>query len=122
MARRRRWKSISIPIVLGAITVPLAAALLVGWAVLIGKNIARSEQISGDVWLLVLGVISFLTIMVVLVLFSFSVARGILEVRKQDIFIDSVTHERRVRWRRCIVFGYFGSKDSRTISAISCET
>lgn len=78
---------------LGAITVPLSAALLVGWAILLGQKIARSEEIAGDVWLLVLGAISFLFIMVVLILFSIAVARGIIEVRKQDSFIDSVTHE-----------------------------
>ncbi len=93
MTRRRKLRSISVPIVLGAITVPLSAALLVGWAVLLGQKIAKSEQITGDVWLLVLGAISFMVIMVVLVLFSFAVARGIIEVRKQDSFIDSVTHE-----------------------------
>ena len=93
MARRRRLKSISVPITLGAITVPLSAALLVGWSVLLGQKIASSEDIAGDVWLLVLGAISFVVIIVVLVLFSFAVARGILEVRKQDSFIDSVTHE-----------------------------
>ena len=94
MARRRRLRSsISVPIALGAITVPLAAALLVGWSLLLGQKIARSEDIAGDVWLLVLGAISFVLIMSVLVLFSVSLARGIIEVRKQDSFIDSVTHE-----------------------------
>ncbi len=93
IVRQRRLRSISVPIVLGAITVPLSAALLVGWAVLLGQKIARSEEITGDVWLLVLGAISFVFIMVVLILFSIAVARGIIEVRKQDSFIDSVTHE-----------------------------
>ncbi len=93
MARRRRVRSISVPIVLASIAVALAAALLVGWLILVGREIARSEDMTGDVWLLVLGAIAFVLIMVVLVLFTVSLARGILEVRKQDSFIDSVTHE-----------------------------
>lgn len=94
MARRRRIRSsISVPITLGAITVLLSAALLVGWSFLLGQKIARSADIAVDVWLLVLGSISFVLIIVVLVLFVVSLARGIIEVRKQDSFIDSVTHE-----------------------------
>jgi two-component system, OmpR family, sensor histidine kinase SenX3 len=93
MARRRRVRSISVPIVLASIAVGLAAALLVGWLILLGREIARSEDMTGNVWLLVLGAIAFVLIMVVLVLFTVSLARGILEVRKQDSFIDSVTHE-----------------------------
>ena len=94
MARRRKIRSsISIPITLGAITVLLSLALLVGWSFLLGQKINRSVDIAGDVWLLVLGALSFVLIIVVLVLFVISLARGIIEVRKQDTFIDSVTHE-----------------------------
>ena len=94
MARRRKIRSsISVPITLGAITVLLSIALLVGWSVLLGQKITRSADIAGDVWLLVLGALSFVLIIVVLVLFVISLARGIIEVRKQDTFIDSVTHE-----------------------------
>ena len=94
MARRRKIRSsISIPITLGAITVLLNIALLVGWSFLLGQKITRSADVAGDVWLLVLGALSFVLIIVVLVLFVISLARGIIEVRKQDTFIDSVTHE-----------------------------
>lgn len=94
MARRRKIRSsISIPITLGAITVLLSLALLVGWSFLLGRKITRSTDIALDVWLLVLGALSFVLIIVVLVLFVISLARGIIEVRKQDTFIDSVTHE-----------------------------
>jgi len=94
MARRRRFRSsLSIPITLGAITVLLSMALLVGWSFLLGQKITRSADVAGDVWLLVLGALSFVLIIVVLVLFVISLARGIIEVRKQDTFIDSVTHE-----------------------------
>ena len=94
MARRRKIRSsISIPITLGAITVLLSLALMVGWSFLLGQKITRSTDIALDVWLLVLGALSFVLIIVVLVLFVISLARGIIEVRKQDTFIDSVTHE-----------------------------
>jgi signal transduction histidine kinase len=94
MARRRKIRSsISVPITLGAVTVLLSVALLVGWSFLLGQKIARSADVAVDVWLLVLGALSFVLIIVVLVLFVVSLARGIIEVRKQDTFIDSVTHE-----------------------------
>src|SRR5690554_2690102 len=95
MARRRNLRSISVPITLGAVTVVLSAGLLVAWSILLANNIATSENVSIDVWLLVLGAVSFLVIITVLVLFSIFLAREILEVRRQDSFIDSVTHELR---------------------------
>ncbi|MBX3250092.1 MAG: HAMP domain-containing histidine kinase [Myxococcales bacterium] len=93
MARRRNLRSVSTPIVLAAVSVPLAVALLVGWTLLIAENLATRSEIALDVWLLVVGAISFVVIATVLVLFSFYLAREILEVRRQDSFIDSVTHE-----------------------------
>lgn len=57
------------------------------------RNIAESGEVAQNVWLLVLGVLSFVVIMSVLVMFSIFLAREILEVRRQDSFIDSVTHE-----------------------------
>jgi signal transduction histidine kinase len=94
VARRRRIRSsISTPITLGAIAVLVSIALLVGWSFLLGQKIMRSADIAVDVWLLVLGALSFVLIITVLVLFVISLARGIVEVRKQDTFIDSVTHE-----------------------------
>ena len=94
MARRRRIRSsISTPITLGAIAVLVSIALMVGWSFLLGQKIMRSADIAVDVWLLVLGALSFVLIITVLVLFVISLAPGIIEVRKQDTFIDSVTHE-----------------------------
>src|SRR5690606_41652407 len=93
MARRLRRKSISLPITLGALTVVLAGALLVGWSVLLAQRIAVAEHVGGEVSLLVLGALSFIVIMTVVVVFSIYLAREILEVRRQDSFIDSVTHE-----------------------------
>lgn len=93
MARRRNLKSISTPIILGAISIVLSVALLVGWTVLIASQLGESTTVTLGVWLLVLGSISFAVIVTVLVLFSVYLAREILEVRRQDSFIDSVTHE-----------------------------
>ena len=82
-ARRRKIRSsISIPITLGAITVLLSIALMIGWSLLLGQKITRSVDVAGDVWLLVLGALSFVLIIVVLVLFVVSLARGIIEVRR----------------------------------------
>ena len=93
MARRGNLKSITTPITLGAIAVPLSLALGVAWTLLLAQRISRGTEIAGDVWLLVLGLIFFVVIMTVLVLFSIFLVREILEVRRQDSFIDSVTHE-----------------------------
>ncbi len=82
-----------MPITFGAVTVPLSALLLVGWTVFVARRITDDGQVVENVWLLVLGVISFVVIMSVLVMFTIFLAREILEVRKQDSFIDSVTHE-----------------------------
>ncbi len=90
---RRGVRSISVPITFGAVTVPLSAALLVGWTMFTARNIAERGAVAENVWLLVLGVLSFIVIMSVLVMFSIFLAREIIEVRRQDSFIDSVTHE-----------------------------
>lgn len=95
MARRRNLKSISTPIIMGAVSVPLSVALLVGWTLIIARNLASADDATLDTWLLIAGALSFLVIVTVLVLLSFYLVREILEVRRQDSFIDSVTHELR---------------------------
>jgi signal transduction histidine kinase len=92
---KRRTGSISSPIIYGSASVALTAALLVGWIYVILKNQEMTQQWVGNLWLLVAGIISFLAIMTVLVLFSVFLARQILEIRRQTTFIDSVTHELR---------------------------
>ncbi|MEM6957803.1 MAG: HAMP domain-containing sensor histidine kinase [Myxococcota bacterium] len=91
--RRRRLRSIRAPIIMGAISVPLSVALLVGWTLLIARNLASADNMALDVSLLVAGALSFLVIVAVIVLLSLFLVREILEVRRQDSFIDSVTHE-----------------------------
>ena len=93
MARHNR--SISIPIVLGSITILLSITLLIGWTLLILRYRAVTNDFTDDTWLLVSGVASFGLIVVVLVLFVVFLVREILEVRRQNSFIDSVTHELR---------------------------
>jgi signal transduction histidine kinase len=92
MAPRRHIRSVAVPVTLAAVAVPVTAALLVAWAVLLGSRVTRSPE-AGDVWLLVLGAVAFAGIITILVLFSVFLAREIREVRRQDSFIDSVTHE-----------------------------
>ncbi|MBL4689796.1 MAG: hypothetical protein JKY37_34730, partial [Nannocystaceae bacterium] len=91
--KRRRTRSISGPIVLSSVAVALTTALLAGWIYVLVRN----QHVVGitSVWFLVIGIISFLAIITVLVLFSVFLAREILEVRRQTTFIDSVTHELR---------------------------
>ena len=92
----RRTGSLSAPIIWGSASVVLTVALLVGWVMVI----VRSQQLtpqwaSGNVWLLVAGILSFATIMTVIILFSIFLARQMLEIRRQTTFVDSVTHELR---------------------------
>ncbi len=90
---RRNLPSISVPIVLASVAVPLAIALLVGWTLIFAQNLAGGGASAQNVWLLVLGSIAFIAILGVLVMFAIFLVREILEVRRQDTFIDSVTHE-----------------------------
>jgi signal transduction histidine kinase len=85
-------RSISLPIVLSAITVLMTVALLVGWILVISENLPLNSAF-GNLWLLAGGIASLLLVGTVLVLFSVSLVREILESRRQQMFIDSVTHE-----------------------------
>ena len=93
MARHSPNRSISGPIVAGSVAAALTVAVLIGWIWLIWKNANLTKEWSGNLWLLVTGIVSFATIITVLILFSVFLAREILEVRRQTTFIDSVTHE-----------------------------
>ena len=90
---RRAGKSITAPIVMAAVTVPLSIALLVGWTFLIVQNTSLTKEVTANTWLLVLGALAFVVIMLGQILFTIFLAREILEVRRQNSFIDSVTHE-----------------------------
>src|SRR5690606_36428297 len=88
---RRPTRSIGLPIVWASIAMVLSIALLVGWTLLIVQNM----PVAPNSWLLVSGIVSFIVIMTVLVFFSVYLVREILEVRRQNSFIDSVTRELR---------------------------
>jgi signal transduction histidine kinase len=85
-------RTIPLTITLGAGSVALGIALLVGWTLLIVHN---WEETSGalNVWLLVAGIVSFVVIVTVLVTFSVLLVREIRTGLRQTSFIDSVTHE-----------------------------
>jgi signal transduction histidine kinase len=91
----RPTRSISGPIILSSVAVALSVALLVGWILVIYRNQVLTQNWEGNAWLMIAGIVSFVTIMTVLVLFSVFLAREIREVRRQTSFIDSVTHELR---------------------------
>ncbi|MEM6295726.1 MAG: ATP-binding protein [Myxococcota bacterium] len=91
----RRSRSISGPIIWGSVSATLTVVLLVGWIYVILKNQELTQQWVANLWLLVGGIVSFIAITTVLILFSVFLARQILEIRRQTTFIDSVTHELR---------------------------
>lgn len=86
-------RSISFPIVLSVIAVLLTLAVLIGWILVIRENLSITRQLWGNRWVLAAGIFSLALVMCVLVLFSVSLVREILEGRRQQMFIDSVTHE-----------------------------
>jgi signal transduction histidine kinase len=86
-------RSISVPIVLSVIAVLLTVAMLVGWIWVLQENLSLTRALWANRWLLAGGIVSLAVIVSVLVLFSVSLVREILEGRRQQTFIDSVTHE-----------------------------
>ena len=90
---RRLNRSISGPIVLSTIAVLLTVAMLIGWIFVIHENQSLTRALWSNLWLLTGGVISLAVVMSVVILFSVSLVREILEGRRQQTFIDSVTHE-----------------------------
>ena len=89
----RRRRSSSFPIVSASITVVLAVSLLIGWTLVIVQNISLTQKVAENVTVLVLGLLSFVTIIVFVILFSVFLVRRNREVNRQYTFIDSVTHE-----------------------------
>lgn len=89
----KSFRSITFPIVLGVVAEVLTISLLVGWILVIIRNTQLSEQVAGNLWLMVGGIVSFVVVGGVLVLFNVFLVREILEGRRQVRFIDSVTHE-----------------------------
>jgi signal transduction histidine kinase len=92
VAPKRR--SISLPIALSSVAVALTITLLVGWTLVIARNtdVLRDTFVS-NIGLLFGGIVSFIMIITVLVMFTVFLIREISEVRRQTSFIDSVTHE-----------------------------
>ncbi len=86
-------RSITVPIVMGVVTVALSIALLIGWILVIVRNVELTQRVWANSWLIGGGVVSFAVIMAVLVLFSVFLTREIRQTQRQVRFIDSVTHE-----------------------------
>lgn len=68
---------------MSTIAVLLTVAMLVGWVLVVW----------GNWWLLAGGIVSLAVVLCVVVMFSVSLVREILQARRQQTFIDSVTHE-----------------------------
>ena len=90
---RRSLRTITVPIVLGATGVALSLAMLVGWILVLVRNVELTQQVRANTWLMAAGSLSFVVIGTVIVMFSVFLARGVVETQRQDRFIDSVTHE-----------------------------
>ncbi len=90
---RARPRSVSGPIVVSTITVVLTVALIIGWLVVVSQNTSLGGAFWSNRWLVAGGIVSLVIVMSVVVMFSVFLMREILEVRRQQTFIDSVTHE-----------------------------
>ncbi|MEE9384112.1 MAG: HAMP domain-containing sensor histidine kinase [Nannocystaceae bacterium] len=88
-----KYRSVSTTIILSVVSVGLSIALLVGWTWVIVKNISAEKEVVQNTFLMVSGILSFVVIMTVLVLFTVFLVREIREVRRQTSFMASVTHE-----------------------------
>ncbi len=71
----------------------LTIAMLVGWIILMAQKLAAAQDIWPNTSLLIAGIVSFVLIVVVLVMFSIFLVRQIYDLRRQSSFVDSVTHE-----------------------------
>ena len=78
---------------MASVALPISIALLVGWTLIFAGNLATGDDVAANVWLLVGGIAAFVTLSVQMIMFAVFLGREILEVRRQDSFIDSVTHE-----------------------------
>jgi signal transduction histidine kinase len=86
-------RTLTLPVVLASLTIPLSIFVLIGWVLVILRNQRLSEEVAADSVLLFSGIISLLIIIVVIIILSVFLGREILEGRQQERFIDSVTHE-----------------------------
>ena len=90
---RARPRSVSGPIVVSTITVVLTVALIIAWLVVVSQNTSLGGAFWSNRKLVAGGILSLIIVMSVVVMFSVFLMREILEVRRQQTFIDSVTHE-----------------------------
>ena len=86
-------RSLTFPIVMASVTVPMGIFVLVGWIWVLLRNQELSQQVTNNTGMMVAGVISLITIITALVLLTVFLSREILESRRQSRFIDSITHE-----------------------------
>jgi signal transduction histidine kinase len=88
-----RSRSIRWLLVFASVAFGLTLALGYGWTRVIRQNVSLSQRVAPNAWLMVGGLVAFLVIATVLVLFTLYQVREISENKRQTRFIDSVTHE-----------------------------
>lgn len=97
MANRR--PPLLFPILVGSFAIALAITVLVGWSIIFTKYyiVATDNDVAelgAGYWVILAGGCVFLALVIAaLVLFLVANIRQSLYVRRQDTFIDSVTHE-----------------------------
>ncbi|MEC8278524.1 MAG: hypothetical protein VX026_12450, partial [Myxococcota bacterium] len=84
-------RSLTFPIVMASVTVPLGIFVLVGWILVLLRNQQLSQQVTNNTGMMAAGVVSLITIITALVLLTVFLSREILESRRQSRFIDSIT-------------------------------
>jgi signal transduction histidine kinase len=89
----RSTRSISRPIVIAGGAAALTVALGIGWTFVLGENLSLTRDAVPYSWLLGAGMASFVVIVSALAILCVFLVREILESRRQERFIDSVTHE-----------------------------
>jgi signal transduction histidine kinase len=97
LANRRQ--PLLFPILVGSFAIAFAITVLVGWSIIFTKYyiVATDNQVAdlgAGYWVLLAGGCVFLALVIAaLILFLVANIRQSLYVRRQDTFVDSVTHE-----------------------------
>ena len=77
-------RSIGLPIILSSVAVAMAIFLLTGWIIVMATNVESVKNtFGGNTWVMITGIVSFATIIAVLVLFTVFLIREIGEVRRR---------------------------------------
>jgi signal transduction histidine kinase len=87
-------RSIGLPLTIGVTLCVVAAALLVGWQVLVVQDLGSARGLTALQWtFIILGSVFFLLLITGLVLLCAWLVREMRHNQRQQAFLDAVTHE-----------------------------